>query len=192
VRKRFGSSLAVGVAVSMAMLLGLLRVRADLAEAVMLPLFWLKVAFAASMACAGVSIAARLARPGARPGAGPAAAGLAVSLVWIVALAELALAEPSRRVPMMLGHTWVACPWLIAMLSAPLLATNLWAMRGLAPTRLRAAGFACGMSAGALAALIYCLHCPEMAPPFVAIWYLLGILVPGAIGALIGPRLLRW
>jgi hypothetical protein len=175
-----------------ALLLALLRVRSDLAVAVMLPLFWLKAGFAAVMACAGVTLAARLARPGARLGAAPAVAGLSLLLLWLVALAVLELAEPSRRVGLMLGNTWLVCPWLIAMLAAPLLATNLWAVRGLAPTRLRTAGFACGLSAGALAALVYCLHCPEMALPFVAIWYVLGMLVPAVIGALIGPRLLRW
>ncbi len=177
---------------SVALLLALLRVRGDLALAVMLPLFWFKAGFALIMAGAGVAIAARLARPGARLGAGPVAAALAVLVLWLVALAMLALAEPSRRISMLLGHTWLVCPWLIAMLSLPLLAANLWAMRGLAPTRLRRAGFACGLSAGALAALVYCLHCPEMAPPFIAIWYVLGILVPALIGALVGPRLLRW
>lgn len=177
---------------SLALLLALLHVRGDLAVAMAQPLFWLKVGFATVMACAGVAIAAKLARPGARLGAGPGAAGLAVLVLWLVALVAVGQAEPSRRAAMMLGNTWLVCPWLIAMLSAPLLAGNLWAMRGLAPTRLRSAGFACGLSAGALAALLYCLHCPETAPPFIAIWYVLGILVPAAIGALIGPRLLRW
>ncbi|MFI4889051.1 MAG: DUF1109 domain-containing protein [Steroidobacterales bacterium] len=191
-QKRFAIATGAGVPVSAALLLALLHVRGDLATAMMLPLFWFKAGFAAIMVCAGAAITAKLARPGARLGAGPAAAGLAILAVWLVALVALAHAEPSQRLTLMLGHTWLVCPWLIAMLSAPLLAANLWAMRGLAPTRLRMAGFACGLSAGALAALVYCLHCPEMAPPFIAIWYVLGIFVPAAIGALVGPRLLRW
>jgi hypothetical protein len=31
-----------------------------------------------------------------------------------------------------------------------------------------------------------------MQAPFLAIWYLLGMLIPTALGALLGPRLLRW
>jgi hypothetical protein len=31
-----------------------------------------------------------------------------------------------------------------------------------------------------------------MAAPFIGIWYLLGMLIPAAAGALVGPRLLRW
>jgi hypothetical protein len=40
--------------------------------------------------------------------------------------------------------------------------------------------------------LAYALYCPEMAAPFVAIWYLLGMLIPAAAGAVLGPLLLRW
>ena len=52
----------------------------------------------------------------------------------------------------------------------------------------RSAGFA----AGATAALVYCLHCPEQAAPFLGVWYLLGMLIPTATGALLGDKLLRW
>jgi hypothetical protein len=31
-----------------------------------------------------------------------------------------------------------------------------------------------------------------MAAPFLGIWYLLGMLIPAAVGALIGPLVLRW
>jgi hypothetical protein len=68
----------------------------------------------------------------------------------------------------------------------------MWAMRELAPTRLRLAGAGTGLLAGSLGALVYSLHCPESAAPFIAFWYLLGMLIPTALGALLGPRLLRW
>ena len=44
----------------------------------------------------------------------------------------------------------------------------------------------------AIGALAYTLHCPELAAPFLAIWYVLGMLIPTAFGAWLGPRLLRW
>lgn len=78
------------------------------------------------------------------------------------------------------------------MLSAPALAAVLWAMRGLAPTRPRTAGFAAGLLAGSLGALGYALYCPELSPLFVLVWYTLGILIPAGLGALLGPLLLRW
>ena len=63
---------------------------------------------------------------------------------------------------------------------------------GRAPTRLRLVGASAGLVAGGLAASVYALHCPEMAASFVGFWYVLGMLVPTAAGALLGPRLLRW
>ena len=48
------------------------------------------------------------------------------------------------------------------------------------------------MLAGAIGALVYLLYCPEMAPPFLLVWYTLGMLLPAALGALVGPRVLRW
>ena len=65
------------------------------------------------------------------------------------------------------------------------------ALRGLAPTRPRAAGVAAGPAAGAIAASAYALHCDESTLPFLATWYVLGVAVPATLGAL-GPRLLRW
>jgi hypothetical protein len=39
---------------------------------------------------------------------------------------------------------------------------------------------------------VYSLHCPELAAPFIGIWYLSGILIPTMLGAWLGPWLLRW
>ncbi|WP_413773191.1 NrsF family protein [Acidithiobacillus sp. HP-2] len=36
------------------------------------------------------------------------------------------------------------------------------------------------------------LLCPEMGAPFIGTWYLLGILIPTVLGALLGETLLRW
>jgi hypothetical protein len=41
-------------------------------------------------------------------------------------------------------------------------------------------------------ATAYSFHCPELAAPFLGTWYVIGILIPAAAGALLGPRLLRW
>jgi hypothetical protein len=80
----------------------------------------------------------------------------------------------------------------LAALSAPALFAALWALKGLAPTRLALAGAAAGLLSGALGALAYALHCPELAAPFLALWYSLGMLMPAAAGALLGRVLLRW
>jgi hypothetical protein len=54
------------------------------------------------------------------------------------------------------------------------------------------AGAAAGLLSGAIAATIYGFHCPEMAAPFLLVWYTLGIAFSAAFGAFLGPRLLAW
>lgn len=92
----------------------------------------------------------------------------------------------------MMGDSWSTCSWSVLVLSLPGLACVLSAVRGMAPTRPFAAGFAAGLFAGALGAFGYSLSCPEVSPAFVALWYSLGIGLSGIVGALLGPRLLRW
>jgi hypothetical protein len=80
----------------------------------------------------------------------------------------------------------------VLLLSLPALAAALWALRGLAPTRPRAAGLAAGLLAGGLGAAGYALSCTELSPAFVAVWYSLGIALAGGLGASLGPWALRW
>ena len=49
-----------------------------------------------------------------------------------------------------------------------------------------------GLMAGAMGASVYAFACPEHAAAFMAVWYCLGILVSAALGAVTGPRFLRW
>ena len=154
--------------------------------------FWMKAIFTGWIAAAGLAGVGRLARPGAR------AEGTLVAIVFAVAamagVAVLQLAQSpwtaSRR--LLMGSTAATCPWLIMMLAIPILAGALWAMRLMAPTRLAQAGAAIGVTAGSLAAFVYALSCDEGAAPFVLAWYGLGIAVPTIVGAILGPRALRW
>jgi len=190
--RRYAAALgwgAFGATLLMAILLG---VRPDLAQAARLPMFWMKLAFPACLAAGALYAAARLSRPGVQLGRVSVTLAAPVLAIWLLAAFVLLSATAGERENLIFGGTWNACPLLVAMLSLPLFAATLWAMKGLAPTRLATAGAAAGLLAGSVGALIYALHCPEMEAPFLAIWYLLGMLIPTAAGALIGPRLLRW
>lgn len=191
-RRRYATALgwgAFGATLLMAILLG---VRPDLADAVRLPMFWVKLAFPAALFAGALLATLRLSRPGGRLGRAPAAMAAPVLAMWLLAAAVLLGAAPEELDKLVFGDTWASCPFNVAMLSAPMFAALLWAIRGLAPTRLALAGAAAGLLSGAGGALIYALHCPEMGAPFLGIWYLLGMLIPTALGALLGPRLLRW
>jgi len=153
---------------------------------------WTKMAYAGALALAAAWLVARLSRPAApvrRPQAATAAVLLAMAAYGAAALWS---APDGARLQALLGHSWTTCSWSVLALSLPALAASLWAVRGLAPTRPRAAGFAAGLLAGSVGAFGYSLSCPEGSPAFVALWYTLGIGLTGAIGAALGPRVLRW
>lgn len=153
---------------------------------------WIKLAYAAALAATAGWLTARLARPVARLAA-PLRAVVAVAVLMglLGALAWATTPMPARPAALM-GQSWQACPLYVPALAAPVLAGLLWALRGLAPTRPRAAGAAAGLLAGALGAAGYALTCTEDSTAFIALWYSAGIAITGGLGAMLGPRVLRW
>jgi hypothetical protein len=190
--RRYAIAIGGGVLGATLLMLTLLGPRPDLAAAALLPMFMVKMVFVTSFAAASLFVALRLSKPGLRLAWLPGALAAPVAAIWLLAVVVLTQAAPIQRSAMFFGDTWNSCPFLIALLSAPVFVAMVWAMRGLAPTRLRLAGAAAGLLSGAVGTLVYSLHCPEMGAPFIGFWYLLGMLIPTAAGALLGPRLLRW
>jgi hypothetical protein len=190
--RRYGIALACGgfaAAVLMALVLG---VRPDLMDAAGLAMFWVKIAFPAAIAAAAMLATLRLSRPGARLESVPIMLAAPVLAVWVIAAWTLWRVAPPERPALILGHSWAECLLNIGFLSAPILVAMLWAAARAAPTRPALTGAALGLTAGALGAAVYALHCDEMAAPFLAIWYLLGMTIPALVGAGAGARLLRW
>lgn len=190
--KRFTIALIAGMGGTLILLLSFFGLRPDLSAAMQTSLFWIKSALPFSLSFLSLCLANRMARPGMRGGWAWGALFLPVALVWVGAIIALIHAETSERMNLFWGTTWANCPWSIALLSVPLLVATFWVMRGLAPTKLRQAGAAAGLLSGATATLAYCLHCPEMGMPFWGTWYLIGMMIPTLIGALLGPYLLKW
>jgi hypothetical protein len=153
---------------------------------------WTKLAYAASLALSAGWLAARLARPAASTRAPRRLVLAIVAAMAVLGAASLIAAPSGERLVHLLGDSALQCPWNVLALSLPGLAASLWALRGLAPTRPRAAGLAAGLLAGAIGAMAYALACHEASITFVALWYSLGIALSGALGAVLGPRLLRW
>jgi hypothetical protein len=188
--RRLAPAAAGGLAASAVLALGLIGpIPAHLYGT---PAPWMKFAYAASLALAAAWLTARLARPLAHLTVPRCAVACVLVVMGLCGALALWTAEPGARAAELLGLSWWACPWGVLALSLPALAALLWALRGLAPTRPAAAGFAAGLLAGALGALGYTLSCPEASPAFVALWYTAGIGLAGCVGALLGPRVLRW
>ncbi|MBS0499301.1 MAG: DUF1109 domain-containing protein [Proteobacteria bacterium] len=156
------------------------------------PMFWFKLGMPVVVALSAARLAARLARPGMGPGRAGWGIALAVALVWIAAVAQWQATPAPERAALLWGQTWLSCPFSIGLIGLPVLVGSLRALRELAPTRLRLAGAAAGALAGGAGAAVYALHCPEFGAPFLAVWYVLGMALPVAAGAWLGPRVLRW
>jgi len=189
---RLALAAAAGLLIAAVAMVAALGLRSDLATAAMLPMFWLKLALPLVVVAASLAASSRLARPGDTAiGAGVVIAA-AVLAVWAMAARDLSVVPAGARIAAVVGQSAGSCVAGIATLSLPLMAALLLAMRELAPTRPVLAGAAAGALAGGGAAGVYALHCTEMAAPFLATWYVLGMAIPAAAGAWLGPRLLRW
>jgi len=192
VARRLGLAVALAMPVSLVAVAVLLGLRSDMAQAMASRMFWMKLAYAAAYATVGVVCVERIARPAGAPGGRLRWLAAPMIGIAVVAVVQIAQATPARAHALIMGDSAMVCPWYIAASSLPLLVALVWAVRGLAPTRLRLAGALIGLTSGGFGAMVYCLHCPEAGAPFVAIWYSLGMLLPCVIGAALGPRLLRW
>jgi hypothetical protein len=107
-------------------------------------------------------------------------------------LNQLLEAPATQRNALMMGASWQVCAFNIAFIALPVLAALLWTLRDMAPTRPALTGAASGLLAGALAAMLYSLHCTENSFAFYAVWYSGGMGLSALVGAALGARYLRW
>jgi hypothetical protein len=192
VASRFAWGLGCGLMGAILLMALVFGVRNDIAQAATLPMFWAKVLVPAMGALTALPLTMRLSCPGRPSGPAPLVLAALLLLAWGSAGAALLDVPPAVRTEMIFGATWKTCALNITLLALPLFGATFWVIKGLAPTRPAWAGASAGLLAGASAASVYALHCPEMAAPFLGIWYVLGIAIPAVLGALLGPRLLRW
>ena len=189
--RMLGMALMAGAIVSIGVLVAWLGLR-PMDEAVVQSAFWMKAGYSLALALGGGLIVWRLAMPTGRVGRAPYLVAAAMVVVAVLAMMQLMRAPAGSMETIVLGHTWKWCAFRILTLSLPLTLALCLALRRLAPTRLTLAGAAVGVLAGGLAAAIYGLYCQETSAVFLALWYSLGVALSGLLGALIGPRLMRW
>jgi hypothetical protein len=182
----------VGGVLTFILLLACFGMRDDMTMAVSTGAFWMKWAFVLAGGIPAFALARRLARPDGSVGNLPMMLIAPVVVLASFAAVRLLGVSPETRATLWLGHSASACPWIIGGLSIPVFAATLMAFRRSAPTRLSLAGFTAGLLSGSVAAFMYALCCNETEPAFIVTWYTLGMLLPALIGAVLGPRLLRW
>jgi hypothetical protein len=192
VLERLGKGVLSGLLVTTALVVTVWGVRPDLTLAVYGIPFWMKWAYTMSLGVAAIFAVSRLARPDPE----------SLVMLWVLAVPVLALAgcaaHELANTPwdhwrtLWMGNSWMSCSRVVLVLSVPVFLGLLWSFRSFAPTRLRTTGALAGLASGAWAATVYGLHCPEPAAIFVLTWYSLGILLAAALGAALGPYVLRW
>lgn len=192
VSARLGLTAVAGAMGAVALVIAWLGIRPDLTAAVMTAPFWMKLGYGLSLAAGGFMALERLSRPTGSGRRGAALAVLAFLVLAALGLAQILTTAPDERLVLWLGKSWRNCPTNVLTLALPMLALALLVVRRLAPTRPVLAGAASGLFAGGVAMVAYCLHCPETEAAFVATWYTLGALLTSAVGAVLGPVVLRW
>lgn len=192
VGQRLALGMIGGAIVALIVIVTWLGLRPDLASAMQGFPLWMKVTYTASLGIVAITATSSLARPETKSLRWLWLLAVPILLLAGIGIAEFAYAPAGAAVDIWLGDSWQVCPWIVLILSLPIFFGLLWSYRRFAPTQLRAAGATAGLSAGAWAATLYCLHCPEVSAMFVLTWYSLGIGLATLLGALIGPKVLRW
>lgn len=157
-----------------------------------MPMLWVRWAFCLAVIATSWHAVDRLARPGRSLKGLALWVGLPFASMAALALVQITAADPQDRLDLLMGSSALQCPTNIAQVAAPVFMASLWLMSRMAPTQPAWAGAAAGLLAGGVGALGYTFHCTELAAPFLAVWYVLGMAIPAALGAVLGPRLLRW
>lgn len=192
VEHHLGRGVAMGGAASLSILLLSLGVQPGLDTLAGLAPLAMKLTSMLVVAGLALREVRALARPGGRAESLLAPLGLVALVLTAIALGQLSAVPMENSAALVQGGSWQTCSLYIAALSLPLIVGIGWVLREQAPVDLRRAGAVAGLAGGSLAAAIYALACSEHSAAFVLLWYSLGIGAATAIGALLGPRFLRW
>jgi hypothetical protein len=185
-------ALAAGGLLAALMFALLLGPRPDLWTAMGDPRVPFKTAVPAVLCLLSLLALGREVRPGAPR-------SLALPSLWAVPVVLVALFGVSffstpgvDRFGDFVGHSIHVCLPVIVMMSAPVAAALVLALRKGAPVRqVRTAALA-GLAAAGFAAALYSLFCNEDSPLFYVTWYSLAVIAAAGLTAVIGARFLRW
>jgi len=181
-----------GAAVAAIVFLVLIPLRPDFAAALPTGRFLYKWLLTLTLVVTSMAVVVQLARPQSVP-TSRLLLLIVAPLVLIAGIAVELLTVPADYwMPTMRGRNAIGCLLLIPLLSAMPLAALFLALQEGAPARPALAGGVAGLAAAGIGATLYATHCMDDSPLFMAAWYVLGIGLVAAIGAILGPRLLRW
>jgi hypothetical protein len=178
--------------VSLLMFFTELGIRPDVMTAMHNPFFDLKFAVTLALAASAITVSLHLARPEAELRGWVWLLMIPAGLLAAGITGEMMVPQRLPMVTRLVGHNSKVCMTAIPAMSLPLLIAALYGLRHGAPTRPAVAGGVAGMLSAGLAATIYASHCTDDSPLFVATWYTIATALVAALGALMGPRVLKF
>jgi hypothetical protein len=185
-------ALLAAAPVSFLIFFSLLGVRPDVMTAMRNPFFDLKFAVTLSVAIPAIALGLRLSRPEATLGRWAWLLAIPLALLVTGMSGEMMLPQRLPMLTRLVGSNSRLCMTAIPLISLPLLAAALLALRHGATSNPTLEGAIAGMSSAGLAGTLYASHCTDDSPLFVATWYSIAIALVAAIGALVGSRLLKF
>jgi len=187
------AAIAISLPLVMVLAVAGLGVRSDLFQLDTPHLTLIKLTFGLAVTLIGGLLLTRLASPGGEVRAHTAIAFIPFAIILALGIAAVTFASSASLHDLIEGTGWLNC-----VISIPLIASVPFAMivfvlrRFDAPTNLIKTGAIAGLTSGGLGAIGYALHCPDDSIAFIAGWYVAAIGLIVGIGALLGPRVLRW
>jgi hypothetical protein len=118
--------------------------------------------------------------------------GLLLLVVIGALIATLGTPNRAARSLIMDVGSWGTCLVCIPIFAAIPFGALIWGLRKAAPTHLVLTGAIAGLVAGGLAAAAVVIHQAGLSVTFAALWYGGPIALCALLGAIAGPRLLRW
>jgi hypothetical protein len=185
-------ALLLAAPVSIAIFLSELGVRPDVMTAMRNPFFDLKFAVTLALAISAIAISLHLSRPEASLRGWAWLLLIPIGLLVAGIGGEMMMQQRPPMMTRLIGRNAWNCLTSIPLMALPLLAAALVGLRHGAPTRPAVAGAIAGLLSTGLAATLYASHCTDDSPLFVATWYTIAAALVTAIGALAGPRVLRF
>lgn len=186
-------ALVAGAALAVVHFFSLLPMRSDFLYAITHdPRFIFKFVFTIGLAIPAAILVQRLSRPDGNAGWIKALLIVPLVLLAVAVALEMYAVPPDHWSVSALGSMPGACMKYIPILSAAPFLAILYALRNGAPANPAAAGAAAGLVSATIGAALYATFCVDDSPMFLAIWYVGGMSIVVALGAVIGSRLLRW
>jgi len=190
--RSIGMGVAIAAAIAIAVMLAVFGPRTDVWQAQAVGYLLLKLLFTVGIVVPGTIYLVRLARPGGERRIRSALLALPFMAIILLGTVSLCFAPTAHWNRMIVGNQWLACLLSIPLIAIVPFAILVWVVRKTAPTDLTRAGAFIGLTAGAISATGYALHCIDDSLPFIALWYGGTIALCTLAGAKLGPRLLRW